>query len=59
MNEAPVIKTLRFVTVRNRRYVALVDVADVLRDVAGTEETDVRNRLNMLADSMMAMQEKR
>jgi len=39
----------RFVEVRGVRYLRLDDVATFLRELGGSEETDVRNRLDAAA----------
>jgi hypothetical protein len=44
---------LRFVTVRGVRYLRIEDVAAFVRDLGGTEETDVRNRLDEAAAQLM------
>jgi hypothetical protein len=43
----------RFVRVRGERYLRLDDVASFIRDLGGTEETDVRNRLNEAAENLL------
>ena len=40
---------IRFVTVRSVKYLRQEDIAHLIREVAGTEDTDVRNRLEALA----------
>lgn len=40
---------VRFVTVKGKTYLLKEDVAEIIREVAGGEETDVRNRLEELA----------
>ena len=42
----------RCVDVRGVRYLRSEDVVSLIRDVAATEETDVRNRLNEFADNL-------
>ena len=44
---------LRFVDVRGARYLRVDDVAAFIRELGGTEETDVRNRLNEAADHLL------
>lgn len=41
---------VRYVIVRGVRYLHAEDVAALIREVGTTEETDVRNRLNELAE---------
>jgi len=43
---------IRTIIWHNRKYARLDDIAELLREVAATEETDVRNRLNELADNL-------
>jgi len=40
---------IRCVEVRGNVYIRREDVANLIREVAGSEETDVRNRLEELA----------
>lgn len=47
MKEVPF--SFRFVEVRGVRYLRLDDVVAFLRELGGTEETDVRNRLEEAA----------
>lgn len=41
----------------NKVYLLLDDVAEFLRDLGSTEETDVRNRLEEAADNVMKLKE--
>lgn len=41
---------IRYVVVKNKRYILSDDVANYIRTLAETEETDVRNRLNEAAN---------
>lgn len=43
---------VRYVVVRDVRYLRAEDVVALIREVGVTEETDVRNRLNKLADAI-------
>ena len=43
---------MRFVIVKRARYLRVEDVAEYLRELAGSEETDVRNRINEAADAL-------
>ena len=43
---------IRFVTVNGKKYLFVDDVAVVIKEVAATEETDTRNRLNALANNI-------
>lgn len=43
----------RFIDGRNARYLHAADVAAFIRELAGGEETDVRNRLNAAADNLV------
>ena len=43
---------IRFVTVNGKRYLFVDDVAVAIKEVAATEETDTRNRLNKLANNI-------
>jgi hypothetical protein len=45
--------SLRFVDVHGVRYLRLEDVAAFVRELGGSEETDVRNRLNEAADYLL------
>lgn len=44
----------RFVEVRGERYLRFDDVAAFLRELGGSEETDVRNRLDEAARRITA-----
>lgn len=44
---------VRYVTVRGQRYILIDDVAEFIRTLAATEETDVRNRFNEVADKLV------
>ena len=48
---------LRFVEVRGERYLRLEDVAAFARELGGSEETDVRNRLCEAADHLVRTRE--
>jgi hypothetical protein len=52
VTEAKVVKQLRYVTIKDRRYIALADVASLLLEFAGAEETDVRNRIHELVNNL-------
>lgn len=43
---APEKKNIRFIKHNDAVYLRVEDVAAFVRDIAATEETDVRNRLN-------------
>lgn len=43
-----------FVEVRGVRYLRLDDVARFIRELGGSEETDVRNRLQQAAERLLA-----
>lgn len=45
---------IRFVKVKEARYLRADDVADFIRELAGSEEMDVRTRLNEAARNLMA-----
>lgn len=45
-------KDIRFVTVKKVTYLCKEDVVDYIRDLAGSEETDVRNRLIIAAQNL-------
>lgn len=47
MKDAPF--PFRYVDVRGARYLRVEDVATFLRELGGSEETDVRNRLDEAA----------
>jgi hypothetical protein len=48
----------RFVRVRGERYLRLDDVASFVRELGGTEETDVRNRLSEAANHLLRTKDK-
>jgi hypothetical protein len=41
----------RFLIWKRKKYLLNHDVAQIIREIAGTEKTDVRNRLNELANN--------
>lgn len=43
---------IRYIINRNKKYLLEDDVIDYLRELAGSEETDVRNRLNQAASNI-------
>ena len=43
---------LRYVTIRGVRYLHVDDVAEFIREIGGTEETDVRRRLEEAANNL-------
>jgi hypothetical protein len=45
-------RNVRYVTVRGVRYLRIEDVADIIRELGATEETDVRNRLDEAARNL-------
>ncbi len=47
------IKKLRYVVVKGVAYLRAEDVADLIRELGGGEETDVRNRLNEAAENVL------
>lgn len=46
------IKQVRFLEVKGVRYLCAADVSDYVREIAASEETDVRNRLNEAANNL-------
>lgn len=52
MKDAPEIAPFRVVIARGAVYLRAEDVIAYLRRLGGSEETDVRNRLNRAADSI-------
>jgi hypothetical protein len=44
---------LRFVDIRDVRYLRLEDVAAFIRELGGGEETDVRHRLDQAAKTLL------
>ena len=42
----------RFVIVNNKKYMLDKDIAEIIREFAGSEETDVRRRLYKLASNI-------
>ena len=49
---------LRAVTYKGRVYLETHDVVDLLRDFGGTEETDVRRRVEELCCNILNMEKK-
>lgn len=49
---------IRSVTVRNVKYLRCEDVVEFIRDLASTEETDVRNRLEQMAYNLAELEKK-
>jgi hypothetical protein len=49
----PETRKLRFVEVRGTRYIRAEDVAEYIRELGETEETDVRRRLSLAADNIL------
>lgn len=45
---------LRIITVRDVKYIRAEDVAEYIRELAATEETDTRNRLEQAAANLEA-----
>lgn len=48
---------VRYVVVKGEKYLRAEDVANYLRELASTEETDTRNRLCAAAQSLTAGKE--
>lgn len=46
-------KDIRFVVVRGVRYLRVDDVADYIRELGGSEETNVRNRLEQATTELV------
>lgn len=44
---------IRFIDVRGERYLRIEDVAAFVRELGGSEETDVRHRLDEAADNLL------
>jgi hypothetical protein len=44
---------LRFVDVRDARYLRIEDVSAFIRELGGGEETDVRHRLDQAAKNLL------
>ena len=44
---------VRFVTVRGVRYLRVEDVTELLLEFAATEETDVRDRMDVLVRNIL------
>lgn len=44
---------IRFIKNNNKIYLLAEDVASFIKEIASTEETDVRNRLNEAASNLM------
>lgn len=49
---------IRFVTVKGNTYLLKEDVANIIREVAGSEETDVNERFDQLARNLMSIVKK-
>ncbi len=47
-------RNIRFVEVKGVKYLRAEDVAEMIRDMAATEETDVRNRFHAVAAELTA-----
>lgn len=49
---------MRFVTVKNVRYVRIEDVVEYIREMAATEDADVRERFEKAAMNLEELKEK-
>lgn len=49
---------LRTVMIRGTLYVRAEDMVELIREFAGSEETDTRNRLHELANNLLKSTEK-
>jgi hypothetical protein len=45
-------KPVRYIIVNSTQYLRVEDVTALIREVGATEDTDVRNRLNKLAEQL-------